>query len=155
MEWRPEALSTHLVACRVAGGLVVLSFRDGVSRGKPPPRYDDLLTPRHMSGKMGRNGSDGIRRLARSLVGLRSEPFCTICTPRLQGMILNTTRTPRVSTEYASYFFPRRTARATSRHAGSPRRPRRGPPRLLAAAPRVAAPPAVLDILIQLNVRLS
>ena len=43
-----------------------MSFRDGVSRGKPPPRYDDPLTPRHMSGKTGRNGSDGIRRLARS-----------------------------------------------------------------------------------------
>ena len=63
-----------------------------------------------------------------------------LCTANLK-----TIRTPRVSTEYASYFFPMRTARATSRHAGSPRRSRRGPSRLLAAAPRVAAP-AVLDI---------
>ena len=59
---------THNIHVGGGGGFVVLSFRDGVSRSKPPPRYDDPLTPRHMSGKMGRNGSDGIRRLARSPV---------------------------------------------------------------------------------------
>ena len=67
-ERKKRSIHTHNIHMgRGRGGHVVLSFRDSVSRGKPPPRYDDPLTPRHMSGKMGMNGSDGIRRLARSL----------------------------------------------------------------------------------------
>ena len=74
-ERKKRDIHTHNIHMGRGGGLVVLSFRDGVSRGKPPPRYDDPLTPRHMSGKTGRNGSDGIRRLARSGQQQRGQDF--------------------------------------------------------------------------------